>query len=1097
MGSVGLPVTSPTFVGRRRELARLAGALAAAADGQSTTILVAGSSGMGSSRLLSEAERRLASLAEPLLVLRGGARAARRGEPYAPVLEALDPLFARLTDRDLAELVGPSGEELGRLMPRLRPRFAELGLLPARPTVTAPVRRQGRLLEAIFGLLARLGERRPVVLMLEDLHEADAATRALATFIARISRNQRLCLVATYQPDELIRGHPFLGDLDAMAESPRPLQQVDLGPLDRDELAELVEQIDGERASASVLLLVAERSGGSPLVAEELLAARRELASVSLTGTYEQLVIARLATRSVACRDVLRLLAPAGHPLTRDEVAAVALAYESPDGVPDSLATPGRLEPRLEDGLAEAVESGFAVESAAYDVRHVLIGRAIEQDLLPSDRRRHHAALATGLAARPAESAAHWLAAHSPVRAQVAALDAATAAEAVDAAAVALVHLELGLELAESVPHDQADDPEDLAAARARLEIRAAEAAYAAGRADRAVQFAESAISRLEPGGHRSRLGRLTERLGQFRRAAGDRDGAQLAFLRAIELIPASDWADRALVLGSLAHAEVLDGSFAAAERHALESMGAAARLGDAGRAAQLHPMTTLAVARSWGDDPEAGIELLWTARRTAEEFGSLDDLFRVLANLTTVLDLVGRREQAIVVAYEGIAEARLVGQEAVFGNFLRGNAADSLFRLGRWPEARELCRTALEWSASGVNFVNAALSLATIEIEASAGEEAGRLLGRLLLELETVREPQYTVPTYQATASFALWRGDPADALRAAERGWERAQGNEDWVLVARMACAFAEAGAAALPRSGQRREGHTAAVLRARVAAVVAEADATVEAAGVSAAIGSRRDAEASLATARAYAGRVAGHDSAAAWDAVATQWAELGDPYQVARARWRQAEAALGSTDGRAGRIDARPALIEAMTMAQELGAGPLLRELGELAGRAMIAIPAPLRVLVEVGTGPSAGAAGAEIDAQDAQVGAAGPSNGHPIAGPTVVGMPAGPGGAWTANRNQAIDPASAGQSAILRGFADAAPRRGNAFGLSPRELEVLALIAEGRTNREIGARLFISEKTVGVHVGKVLSKLDVSGRVEAAAVAIRLGLAGAA
>ena len=60
-------------------------------------------------------------------------------------------------------------------------------------------------------------------------------------------------------------------------------------------------------------------------------------------------------------------------------------------------------------------------------------------------------------------------------------------------------------------------------------------------------------------------------------------------------------------------------------------------------------------------------------------------------------------------------------------------------------------------------------------------------------------------------------------------------------------------------------------------------------------------------------------------------------------------------------------------------------------------------------------------------------------------------------------------------------------------LSGRELEVLALVAEGLTNREIGTRLYISEKTVGVHVGRVLSKLDVSGRVEAAAVAIRLGL----
>ena len=62
-----------------------------------------------------------------------------------------------------------------------------------------------------------------------------------------------------------------------------------------------------------------------------------------------------------------------------------------------------------------------------------------------------------------------------------------------------------------------------------------------------------------------------------------------------------------------------------------------------------------------------------------------------------------------------------------------------------------------------------------------------------------------------------------------------------------------------------------------------------------------------------------------------------------------------------------------------------------------------------------------------------------------------------------------------------------------FGLSGREREVLALIVQGRTNREIGERLFISQKTVGVHVGNILSKLGVSGRVEAAMVAVRLEL----
>ena len=66
-----------------------------------------------------------------------------------------------------------------------------------------------------------------------------------------------------------------------------------------------------------------------------------------------------------------------------------------------------------------------------------------------------------------------------------------------------------------------------------------------------------------------------------------------------------------------------------------------------------------------------------------------------------------------------------------------------------------------------------------------------------------------------------------------------------------------------------------------------------------------------------------------------------------------------------------------------------------------------------------------------------------------------------------------------------------------LGLTPRELEVLLLVAAGRTNREIGAELFMSEKTASVHVSRILAKLGVGGRVEAAAVAHRLGLTAAA
>jgi DNA-binding NarL/FixJ family response regulator len=78
-------------------------------------------------------------------------------------------------------------------------------------------------------------------------------------------------------------------------------------------------------------------------------------------------------------------------------------------------------------------------------------------------------------------------------------------------------------------------------------------------------------------------------------------------------------------------------------------------------------------------------------------------------------------------------------------------------------------------------------------------------------------------------------------------------------------------------------------------------------------------------------------------------------------------------------------------------------------------------------------------------------------------------------------------------AVAEGADDPAAR----LGLTPRELEVLLLVAEGRTNREIGAELFMSEKTASVHVSRILAKLEVSSRVEAAAVAHRLGLTAAA
>ena len=71
--------------------------------------------------------------------------------------------------------------------------------------------------------------------------------------------------------------------------------------------------------------------------------------------------------------------------------------------------------------------------------------------------------------------------------------------------------------------------------------------------------------------------------------------------------------------------------------------------------------------------------------------------------------------------------------------------------------------------------------------------------------------------------------------------------------------------------------------------------------------------------------------------------------------------------------------------------------------------------------------------------------------------------------------------------------DTVNRSGNDLGLSARELEVLLLLAQGNTNRQIATQLFITEKTAGHHVSNILGKLGVASRLEAAAVAHRSGL----
>src|SRR5512140_1060180 len=400
------------FIGRLQELDQLDAAVTDVAEGRGGAILVAGSSGMGASRLLDELESRIAATPERKLThLRSDRLPAWRGAPLRPVRVAIEGYLRTLPPTRVAALIGPAAELLG-------PLFAGVPGVPnvalARPG--GPERRTERTLEALRALLGRLAAERPVVLFLEDLHEVDAATRDLVAFLARTAGHLPLLLIGTYEPDALTRTHPFRATLEAIESGPRGVGRVELGPLSQPDVGALIEVHEGERPSAPLLLLVTERSRGNPLVVEEVLAARRELSGASLTAPLAQLVLGRVAHRSTECRGVLRALALAEGPLALTELTGLAAAYgEGRGSMPRRAADRGRGGTRMLDGdlgagLKEALRDRFAVPARrrgdgstadTFGIRHQLVASALAADLLPDERRRMHAAVATALDGHP------------------------------------------------------------------------------------------------------------------------------------------------------------------------------------------------------------------------------------------------------------------------------------------------------------------------------------------------------------------------------------------------------------------------------------------------------------------------------------------------------------------------------------------------------------------------------------------------------------------------------------------------------------------------------------------------------------------------
>jgi DNA-binding CsgD family transcriptional regulator/tetratricopeptide (TPR) repeat protein len=984
-------VTTGRFVGRTQELAQLRDLLARAAHGEPLVALLGGEAGIGKTRL---AEQLAATASQRgVRVLRGACvPLGEEGLPFAPVTQALRDLDAA----ELEAVAGPARAELGRLLPDL-PWGGEAAAGPA--VVGAG---QGRLFELLLGVIERLAANAPLMLVMEDLHWADRSTRDLVAFLAASLRSGRVLLVLTFRSDELDRRHPLRELLGELARN-RRVQRLELPRFTRAELAEQLAELLGADPPARLVQDIYGRSGGNPFFAEELVLVGGGAGPAALPPSLQEVLLTRVVRLGHRTQQLLRVAAAAGPGVTEPLLAAVA----------------GMEETVLLEGLREAVDQQVLLPEPGgdgYVFRHLLVAEAVYSELLPGERGRLHTALAGALeagleageapASRAARLAYHWWAAGDQPRALHASVQAAAAAEEVYGFAEAQLQLERVLALWERVPDAKGRAGMD----RVALLSRCGEAAYAAGDPARAAELVRQALPLVDPASQSQRAGLLHEQLARCLRMLGD-PAALAQQQQAVRLVAPEPSPERARVLGSLAHLLALVDRFEEARGIAEEAAAIARQVG--ARAEEANARTALGSALVHLGETDTGLAELEAAGRLARQADDVIIMLRASNNHADLLLTAGRLEEAATVALGGLEEARRLGLVRFDGPYLAGNATEALVALGRWDQAEQVSRQGLEAAPTDAVSVPLLCSRAVLELGRGDLDAAqARLQAARRLLPAPIPEAQMAGPLFAGLAELALWRGDPEQARELVTEAVPLVQGDPRYAapiyaLGVRVEADRAELARAHRPGQPAPDDG-TATALLARLD----QAAAGPAGAGIP-------ELAAWHATALAERTRQQGPSDPAAWAAAAAAWERLGQPYRVAYAGFRHAEALLASGD----RESAAVVLGRAAEVTGRLGARPLDTEIKALARRARLNLT------------PHASA------------------------------------------------------PAVATGASTPAEQ----LGLTAREAEVLALVAAGRSNRQIAQALFISPKTVSVHVSNLLAKLGVAGRVEAAAIAHRLGL----
>jgi DNA-binding CsgD family transcriptional regulator len=911
---MGLQVTGGRMIGRDSELARLLVMLDDAEGGRAALALVSGDAGVGKSRLVCEVSSLAAS--RGFTVLSGQCAELGDSVPYLPLADAL---------RGASQVPGVKDALVNRpALSRLLPDGADRSVDGDRSELA-----RQQMFGAVLGLLTELAAGQPVLLVLEDLHWADASTRDLVTFLSRMLHRERVALIGTYRTDDLHRRHP-LRPLVAELQRLPSVASIALGPLEPSEMAEhLTEHLPAGQSTpwllgAAELNDIVTRAEGNAYYAEELLAASADRAEGNLPAGIAALLLNRVEKLSDAAQRVLRTAAVAGR-RPSDELTRLASGLEPEE---------------YEDAVREAVANQLLIPDHAegYAFRHALLREAVYADLLPGERTRLHAAMSTLLAEEhrlavpgtAAQLAQHCLASHDIQGAFAASVRAGKEAEQLGAPAEAHRHYDQALAL-----WDRVTDPERIAEmGRGKLGLESAGMAAASGDVQRAIHQLRRLRQYFSPGNPAvesmpSLPIRIGERLAYYLLATDDPNAEAEAIDVARTAVEASS-ADpptwyHARAVSTYAHSLLVEAGSTEAWDWA-ERAVTAARAADS-QWVEADALSTLGYLCNREGRNDEAIERLTAAHKLARDAKALGVELRVAYNLGRVYLEMGDLDTGAAVAHEAFLRASHTGLNmAPYGRDLQHLHFQAHFADGKWNHAQEIADGfATRVTGQG----EALLSAMALFIDVARGNP-------VVAERTAWLEPFWTTGGFETyigrglLAEHYLWQGDTETGIREAEAALAVIVGYSPMAI--RPAAVAVSAWADRAVQSRATGDEPTAAM---------AEAARLVQVAREGAAYPERprfvlgREGRGWLARAEADYQRALGNNDPRHWQAVMDAFGPS-YVYEIARTRWRMAEALAEAGQ----REEAAEQWHLATKAAAHLGARPLRQALDDLARRARI-------------------------------------------------------------------------------------------------------------------------------------------------------------